>query len=63
LPHSTILYLPKEKYSEVTGIAAKYKLDFDDAYQSLIAAEFETGIKTMDKDFTRIAKVVPVEFI
>jgi len=63
LPHATILSLPNEKYSEVTGIATKYKLDFDDAYQSLIAVEFETGVKTMDKDFTRISKVVPVEFI
>ena len=63
LPFSTILSLPKEKYSEISGMSSKYKLDFDDAYQSLIAIEFETGIKTMDKDFTRISKVVPVEFI
>jgi len=63
LPHSTVLSLPKEKYSEITGITTKYKLDFDDAYQPLIAVEFETGIKTMDKDFTRISKLVPVEFI
>jgi predicted nucleic acid-binding protein len=63
LPFSTILSLPKEKYSEISGMSSKYKLDFDDAYQSQIAIEFETGIKTMDKDFTRISKVVPVEFI
>ena len=61
LPHSTILSLPKEKYSEITNVASKYKLDFDDTYQSLIAIEFEIGIKTMDKDFTRISKVIPVE--
>jgi predicted nucleic acid-binding protein len=63
LPHSTILSLPKEKYSEITSFASKYKLDFDDAYQSLIAKEFEVGIKTMDKDFTRISKVIPVEIL
>jgi len=61
LPHSTILSLPKEKYSEITRVATKYKLDFDDTYQSLIAIEFEIGIKTMDKDFTRISKVIQVE--
>ena len=61
LPHSTILSLPKEKYSEITRFATKYKLDFDDSYQSLIAIEFEIGIKTMDKDFTRISKVIQVE--
>ena len=61
LPHSTILSLPKEKYSEITSVASKYKLDFDDTYQSLIAIEFEIGIKTMDKDFTRISRVIQVE--
>jgi uncharacterized protein len=61
LPHSTILSLPKEKYSEITSVASKYKLDFDDTYQSLIAIEFELIIKTMDKDFSRISRVIPVE--
>jgi uncharacterized protein len=61
LPHSTILSLPKEKYSEIIKIALKYKLDFDDTYQSLIAIEFEISIKTMDKDFARISKVIHVE--
>jgi len=61
LPHSTILSLPKEKYSEITRVATKYKLDFDDTYQSLIAIEFEIVIKTMDKDFTRISKIIQVE--
>jgi uncharacterized protein len=61
LPHSTILSLPKEKYSEIAMFASKYKMDFDDTYQALIAMEFEIGIKTMDKDFTRISKVIPIE--
>ena len=61
LPHSTILSLPKEKYSEINIVATKYKLDFDDSYQSLIAIEFEIGIKTMDKDFSKISKVILVE--
>jgi len=61
LPHSTILSLPKEKYSEIPIIASKYKLDFDDAYQSMIAVEFDIGIKTMDKDFNRILKVITLE--
>jgi uncharacterized protein len=61
LPPSTILSLPKEKYSEIDSVASKYKLDFDDTYQSLIAIEFELIIKTMDKDFSRISKGIPVE--
>lgn len=61
LPHSTILSLPKEKYAEITSVASKYKLDFDDTYQSLIAMEFDIGIKTMDKDFARIANAIQVE--
>jgi uncharacterized protein len=63
LPHSTILSLPKEKYSDITDIASKYKLDFDDTYQLLIAIEFEIGILTMDKDFSKITKLIPVSFI
>ncbi len=35
----------------------------DDAYQAMIAIEFETGIKTMDKDFTGISKLVPIEIL
>jgi predicted nucleic acid-binding protein len=63
LPHSSILSLPKEKYSEITGFVSKYKLDFDDTYQSLIAKEFEIGILTMDSDFLRISKVIPIKII
>ena len=61
LPNATILSLPKRKYSEITSIASKYKMDFDDSYQALIAIEFELTIKTMDKDFTPISKFIPVE--
>jgi predicted nucleic acid-binding protein len=61
LPNATILSLPNGKYSEIIGIASKYKMDFDDSYQALIAIEFELVIKTMDKDFTQISKVIPVE--
>lgn len=63
LPHSTILTLPKEKYSESTSFASKYKMDFDDTYQSLIAIEFEIGIKTMDTDFRRVIGVISVDII
>ena len=61
LPYTTILSLPKEIYSEIASIASKYKMDFDDTYQALIAMEFEIGIKTMDKDFTSISKVIPID--
>ena len=61
LPYATILSFPKRKYSEITNIASKYKMDFDDSYQALIAIEFELTIKTMDQDFKAISKVIPVE--
>jgi hypothetical protein len=32
-------------------------------YQSVIALEFELSIKTMDMDFVRISKLIPVEII
>ncbi|MCX6258230.1 MAG: PIN domain-containing protein [Bacteroidia bacterium] len=63
LTHSSILSLPKEKYSEIITFALKNKLDFDDTYQALIAIEFQIGIITMDKDFAKISKVVPINFI
>ncbi len=63
LPYSTILSLSKDKYSEITNITSKYKLDFDDSYQCLIANEFEIGIKTMDMDFSKISGVIPVDII
>ena len=61
LPHSIILMLPKDKYSEITDFSSKYKMDFDDTYQSLIAIEFEIGIKTMDTDFRSVMGVISVD--
>lgn len=63
LPHATILSLPKVKYFNIVDVASKYQLDFDDSYQALIAIEYELGIKTMDKDFTKIAAAIPVEIL
>ena len=61
LPHSIILTLPKDKYSEITDFSSKYKMDFDDTYQSLIAIKFEIGIKTMDTDFKSVMGVISVD--
>ena len=61
LPHSIILTLPTDKYSEITDFSSKYKMDFDDTYQSLIAIEFEIGIKTMDTDFKSVMGVISVD--
>jgi uncharacterized protein len=63
LPHSNIVSLQKNNYSKITEISSKYKLDFDDAYQSVIALEFELSIKTMDMDFVRISKLISVKII
>jgi hypothetical protein len=49
LPNATIISLPKVKYSEIISISSKYKMDFDDSFQALVALEFELVIKTMDR--------------
>jgi predicted nucleic acid-binding protein len=57
-----VLSLPIKKYSSVIQAAEKYKLDFDDAYQTAIASAFNLRIKTQDRDFKRIKSEITVEF-
>ena len=37
----------------LTSIAAKTKLDYDDAYQLQVAIKYELALVTFDKDFTK----------
>jgi predicted nucleic acid-binding protein len=62
LPQVQVLSLPISKYSEVVDIYKSFKLDFDDAYQFLVAKEFDLEVVTMDSDFKR-AKQIKVQFL
>lgn len=48
-----ILSLNSEDLLNINTITKDYKLDFDDAYQYLIAKKNNLGIITFDKDFSR----------
>jgi predicted nucleic acid-binding protein len=61
--HATILSLSLAMYHELSNIANKFNLDFDDAYQTLIAKENNLGILTMDTDFKKLKSFVKVKFI
>ena len=62
LPNSRVLSLPHSHYKNIVGISNSMKLDFDDAYQYLIALEFNLTIVTLDSDFKRV-KDVKVKFL
>ena len=58
-----IVTLESELYVKLSEMKKEYNLDFDDAYQCLIAEEKGLTIVTMDRDFARIGDRVTVEFI
>lgn len=62
-PHITVLSLPLSKYNQLSDIAEKHAMDFDDSYQAIIAKENDLSIITMDKDFKRLNSYVKVKFI
>jgi len=63
IPNATILSLPKNKYPDLNKIAERFQLDFDDAYQTTLAKEFNLTIITMDNDFIRVKPYIPVKFL
>ncbi len=62
-PHITVLSLPNSKYSKLIEIAEKYKMDFDDSYQALLAKENSLSIVTMDNDSKKLQSYVNIKFI
>ena len=44
-------------------IAQKYKLDFDDSFQTAVSIEYKLGIITIDRDFKNVAKDLTIRFI
>lgn len=58
-----ILTLRNKQYLEISQIAKKFNLDFDDAYQVTIASVRNLIIITMDKDFEKVGDFYKIEFI
>ena len=52
-----ILNLPSSEYVKLFLPVKKYKLDFDDFYQYIIAKYYDLQIVTMDSDFKKIEDV------
>mgnify|MGYP003870075509 CR=1 FL=1 len=57
LPNSKLLSLPLKMYGEVVNVRKSKDLDFDDAYQYIIAKYYRLQIVTMDKDFEKIKDI------
>lgn len=49
----TILLLKSEELRKVNEIARKFNLDFDDAYQYLVAEKYDLQLISFDRDFER----------
>ena len=52
----TILSLGSEDIARVEVVAASFGLDFDDAYQYVVAEKFGLGLVSFDTDFDRADK-------
>jgi predicted nucleic acid-binding protein len=63
LPQFTILSLSDPGYPQIVRANRRHGLDFDDAYQFLVAREKKLTIATQDKDFQRVQEVVNVRLL
>lgn len=52
----SVIKLQKEDFSRLVQNAAKFNLDFDDAYQYSIAEKYNLTIISFDRDFDRTEK-------
>ncbi len=57
LPTVGYLSLPIRLYRDVARAATEMDLDFDDAYQYVLAKHYKLGIVTMDTDFDVVRDV------
>jgi uncharacterized protein len=58
-----ILTLPHNLYENLADVRTMFKLDFDDAYQFMLAKHYNLTIATMDADFKKITDEVKVIFL
>jgi uncharacterized protein len=61
--NSSIITLPLTKYPQISIIAQKYQLDFDDSMQTAVALEHNLGIITIDGDFRKVAQELTIRFV
>lgn len=58
-----ILSLSEETYEDLSDSKKRFGLDFDDAYQFMIAKEYTLAIVTQDKDFKTVSEKIDVIFL
>ena len=63
LPQFSILSLSDAGYLQLGGAHTRHGLDFDDAYQFLVARENKLAMATQDKDFQRVRNLVNVRLL
>ena len=63
LPQFSILSLSDAGYLQLVGAHTRHGLDFDDAYQFLVARENRLAVATQDKDFQRVRNLVDVRLL
>lgn len=63
LPHIDVVALSRAGYLKLADVKQQFRLDFDDAYQYQVAQEYALEIVTLDSDFKRVQKVIPVNFL
>ena len=62
LPKTSLLSLPKYKYTEIINVKKQIGLDFDDSYQYCICKHFNLNFITMDYDFKKV-KDIEIQFL
>lgn len=63
LPQFSILSMSDAGYLQLGGAHTRHGLDFDDAYQFLVARENKLAIATQDKDFQRVRNLVDLRLL
>lgn len=57
LPNVKLLSLDPHLYEDLTSVHKRFNLDFDDAYQYLVAKSNKLKVVTMDRDFEKVEDV------
>ena len=63
MPQLEVLTLPRDLYGDLADARAKFKLDFDDAYQFCLARSYRLTVATMDADFRKAMGEIEVTFL
>ena len=63
IPQIEVLSVQKINYSQISNIANQFNLDFDDAFQVVVAKTGNLTIATMDKDFEKVSHLYKIDFL